>query len=98
MEDITAKDLKEKIDRGEKVNLIDVRELHERQEFNIGGEHVPLGFLVAKMDQFSDWKDQEIVLYCRSGARSGLAKELMSQRGFEKARNLLGGMIAWENL
>ena len=96
MEDITAKELNEKIDSGQEVRLIDVRELHERQEYNIGGEHMPLGFLIAKMDEFADWKDEEIVVYCRSGARSGLAKELMAQRGFEKVRNLTGGMIAWQ--
>lgn len=96
MNDITVQELKQRLDAGENIHMIDVREAGERAEFNIGGEFIPLGFLIQKLDELSDMKDEEIVVYCRSGARSGLAKEFMTQRGFDKVRNLLGGMMAWQ--
>ena len=96
MNDITAQELKERLDAGETIHMIDVREAGERAEFNIGGEFIPLGFLIQKLDEMKDQKEEEIVVYCRSGARSGLAKEFMTQRGFGKVRNLLGGMSNWQ--
>jgi rhodanese-related sulfurtransferase len=93
--DIDVKELKEKLDKGEDFVLIDVREPYEHEEFNVGGDLIPLGQITAAMEDLEDHKEDEIVVYCRSGRRSGIAKELMQQVGFKNVRNLEGGMVAW---
>lgn len=98
MEDITVKELKERMDAGEKITLIDVREAYENQEFNIGGELIPLGALMNKAASLEIPKGEEIVVYCRSGNRSDMGKHILLINGFAKARNLLGGMIAWQHM
>ncbi len=98
MEDITVGELQKKRQQGEDIQLLDVREAHEREAFNIGGSFLPLGDLTEKISELPFDKDKEVVVYCRSGNRSGVAKEVLQQHGFKKARNLLGGMIAWSNL
>ena len=76
--------------------LLDVREDYERSEFNIGGIHVPLGDLMASLDKLAPHKEDEIIIYCRSGKRSGMAAQLLAQSGFSNVRNLEGGMLAWQ--
>jgi len=93
--DIDVKELKEKLDKGEDFVLIDVREPYEHEDFNVGGDLIPLGQITAAMEDLEDHKEDEIVVYCRSGRRSGIAKELMQQVGFKNVRNLEGGMVAW---
>jgi rhodanese-related sulfurtransferase len=95
MEDITIEELKQRMDAGEKLNVFDVRELHEYEEYNIGATLIPLGTLPSKLDELAEFKNQEIILHCRSGARSGNAKMFMLDSGFTNVRNLLGGMLAW---
>ncbi len=95
MEDIRVNELKEKFERKDDFILIDVREPYEHEEFNVGGQLIPLAKLPAQLDELTPYKDQEIVLYCRSGNRSGIAKQLMERAGFTKVRNLLGGMLDW---
>jgi rhodanese-related sulfurtransferase len=77
--------------------LLDVRESYERDEFNIGGMHIPLGEITASFDKLASHKDEEIVVYCRSGKRSAMAQHLLQQAGFANVRNLEGGMIAWQS-
>jgi rhodanese-related sulfurtransferase len=96
MEDITIEELKQRMDAGEKLNVFDVRELHEYEEYNIGATLIPLGTLPGKLDELAEFKNQEIILHCRSGARSGNAKMFMLDSGFTNVRNLLGGMLAWK--
>lgn len=95
MQDITVQELHQKLQSGEKFVLIDVREPYEYQEFNLGGELIPLGTLPGRLDDLEEHKDEEIVVYCRSGGRSGTAKYLLQERGFKNVRNLLGGAMAW---
>ena len=76
--------------------LLDVREDYERAEFNVGGIHVPLGQLSMSMDKLTPYRDQEIIVYCRSGKRSAMAQELLRQSGFQHVRNLEGGMLAYQ--
>ncbi|MCP9236917.1 rhodanese-like domain-containing protein [Lewinella sp. JB7] len=76
--------------------LLDVREDYERAEFNVGGIHVPLGQLSMSMDKLTPYRDQEIIVYCRSGKRSAMAQELLRQCGFKNVRNLEGGMLAYQ--
>jgi rhodanese-related sulfurtransferase len=98
MEDITVKELLQKKEKGENLQLLDVREAHEREAYNIGGTFLPLGELTNKISELPFDKDQEVIVYCRSGNRSGVAKEILQRQGYSKARNLLGGMIAWSDL
>jgi rhodanese-related sulfurtransferase len=99
MQLITVTELQERISKGEKLNLVDVRELSEHNEFNIGGELVPLGRIQAMdVDQLDEFKDQELILYCRSGNRSGQACQILEMMGFTNTKNLQGGMIAWQKL
>ncbi len=94
--DITIEELKDRMDKGEKLNLIDVREEYEFDEFNIGATLIPLGELPDRLDEIEAWKNQEILIHCRSGARSGRAKEYLESEGFNNVRNVLGGMLAWQ--
>ncbi len=96
MNTITAEELKKRIDSGDVVNLLDVREDHERADYNIGGVHIPIGKVQAmQLDDIDDWKDKEVIVYCRSGNRSGMACLFMEQFGFKHMVNLTGGMLAW---
>lgn len=96
MEDITTDELKQRLANGEKPFVIDVREPHEYQEFNIGALNIPLGSLPQRLEELEDHKNDEIIVHCRSGARSANAKAFMQQQGFSNVRNLLGGMLAWQ--
>ena len=72
MNNITVEELKKRLDAGEKLNIVDVREPHEKAEFNIGGVLIPLGQIQSmQIDEIEDLKDKEVILYCRSGNRSG---------------------------
>jgi len=94
--DITVEELKERRDKGEKINLIDVREEYEFDEFNIGGQLIPLGTLPASLGQLENMKNEEVVVHCKSGGRSGNAKQFLIQHGFTNVRNLLGGILEWQ--
>ncbi|WP_235299079.1 rhodanese-like domain-containing protein [Portibacter marinus] len=93
--DIQVEELKDKLDAKDDFILIDVREDYERAEFHVGGDHIPLGTLPANLEDYEDAKEKEIVVYCRSGNRSGQAKAFMEQMGFKNVRNLVGGMLEW---
>lgn len=95
--DITPKELKEKISRGDDFVLIDVREPHEHEAFHVGGQLIPLQTLPHRVSELDQHKDAEVVVYCRSGARSGMAKQFLQQSGFSNIRNLTGGMLAWQD-
>jgi rhodanese-related sulfurtransferase len=96
--DITVNELKQRLDAGEKLNIIDVREPHEYAAYNIGAKLIPLGELAVRSGELEELKNQEIIVHCRSGARSANAKLLLEDLGFSNVRNLLGGMLAWQEL
>lgn len=97
MENITPEEVKTRLEKGEQLNLVDVREPHENAEFNIGGQLVPLGQVRnMQVDELEDLKDKEVIVYCRSGNRSGQAAMLLETMGFQHVKNLQGGMMAWE--
>lgn len=98
MEDITVSELREKLQNKEDFVFIDVREEWEYEEDNLGAENIPLGQLPYELDQLEKYKEKEIVLQCRSGARSGNAKKFMESHGFTKVRNLLGGILAYRQM
>jgi len=97
MQNITVEELKSRLDAGEQVNIIDVREPHENAEFNIGGTLIPLGQIqTMQVDELEAFKEQELILYCRSGNRSGQACLILDTLGFKNTRNLVGGILAWK--
>ena len=97
MKTTTVEAVKARIDAGEKLLLLDVREPHEHADFNIGGTLLPLGQVQAlQVDDIEDWKDKEVIIYCRSGNRSGQACNILEQAGFTNVSNLVGGMLDWQ--
>ncbi|MDE3235751.1 MAG: rhodanese-like domain-containing protein [Bacteroidota bacterium] len=98
MKTITAEEVKARLDAGEKLNLIDVREPHEHADFNIGGILFPLGKVQSmQLEDIEDLKDAEVIMYCRSGARSMQASMILEQSGFTNVSNLVGGMLNWQD-
>lgn len=98
MKTITVDEVKARLNAGEKLNFLDVREPYENQEFNIGGVLVPLGKILSmQLDDIEDWKDEEVIIYCRSGNRSGHACMMLETAGFSNVKNLTGGMLAWKD-
>ena len=96
MTNISIDELKERMSAGEKLNILDVREPHENTEFNIGGILVPLGQIQTKqLDEIENLKDEELIVYCRSGNRSGQACLILAAAGFSNVKNLTGGMLLW---
>ncbi|OFW08186.1 MAG: molybdenum cofactor biosynthesis protein MoeB [Acidobacteria bacterium RIFCSPLOWO2_02_FULL_67_36] len=92
--DMTVVELKERVDRGEAPLLIDVREPHEHAICRIpGATLIPMGELPGRLAEFNPRR--EVVVLCRSGARSASAVAMMRRQGFERARNLKGGILAW---
>ena len=96
MQDINVEELKSRREQGENLVVIDVREPHEYEEFNINGKLIPLGPLPSMLDELEDLKDQEFVVHCRSGARSANAKAFLESVGFTKVRNMIGGVMEWQ--
>jgi rhodanese-related sulfurtransferase len=97
MQTITVEELKQRINKGENIHLLDVREPIENADFNIGGTLLPLGEIRnMQTEPIDDWKNEEVVVYCRSGNRSGQAAMILEQMGFKNVKNLTGGMLAWQ--
>ncbi|HZV69178.1 MAG TPA: rhodanese-like domain-containing protein [Saprospiraceae bacterium] len=96
MKEITALELHEKMG-DKKLVLIDVREEHEHEEFNIGGILIPLNTIPDNADRLKELGDVDLVLYCRSGNRSGMAQKILAvQFDMHNTINLKGGMNAWK--
>jgi rhodanese-related sulfurtransferase len=96
--DINVQELKKRLDEGDASFIfIDVREPYEYAEFNLGAKLVPLGTIPTAMAELEDVKNEEIVVHCRSGARSGQAKAFLMAHGFQNVRNLEGGVLAWQS-
>ena len=94
---INAEEVKARMDAGEDLHLIDVREPHEHTEFNIGGTLLPLGKVLAmQVEDIDDLKNAELICYCRSGQRSMQACLMLEAFGFTDVKNLTGGMLGWK--
>jgi rhodanese-related sulfurtransferase len=97
MQNITVEELKQRLDAGEQLHIVDVREPYEHEEFNIGGILYPLGQVqTMQVDELEPFKDEEVIVYCRSGNRSGQACMILETLGFTNTKNLTGGMLAWQ--
>ena len=97
-EDITCEEVKSRLDNGEKFNFIDVREEWEYEEQNIGAQLIPLGELPDRISEIEDMKNEEVIVHCKSGGRSGQAKKFLNNQGFSNVRNMLGGITAYAEL
>lgn len=97
MQEITATELKERLDRGDDVQIIDVREPNEYALARIeGSKHIPLGQVVGRMSEINP--ERETVVHCKMGGRSARAIEALRRAGFTgKLVNLKGGITAWSN-
>jgi molybdopterin/thiamine biosynthesis adenylyltransferase/rhodanese-related sulfurtransferase len=93
--EIAARELKARLDRGDDLFVLDVREPHEYQICNLGGHLIPLGELSRRVNELDS--SREIVAHCRSGKRSGEAVEFLRSAGFRKVLNLKGGILAWSD-
>jgi sulfur-carrier protein adenylyltransferase/sulfurtransferase len=93
--EITPKELKARLDRGDDIFILDVREPHEYQICNLHGHLIPLGDLPKRVSELDS--SREIVAHCRSGKRSADAVQFLTQAGFRKIWNLKGGILAWSD-
>jgi molybdopterin/thiamine biosynthesis adenylyltransferase/rhodanese-related sulfurtransferase len=91
--EMQVEELKRRLDAGEDLYVLDVREPHEYQICNIGGHLIPLGDLPKRVNELDS--SREIVAHCRSGVRSAKAVGFLQQAGFKKVHNLAGGILAW---
>jgi rhodanese-related sulfurtransferase len=99
MENISVQQLKARIDAGEKLHILDVREPAEYEEYNIGGYLLPLGKIqTMQIDDIEDWKNEEVIIHCRSGHRSMVAALFLETLGFTNTKNLEGGVLAWKEM
>ena len=96
MTTIKTDEIKARLDAGETLHLVDVREPEERAEFNIGGSFIPLGNIqMMLIDEIDELKNEEVICYCRSGKRSMQACMMLETFGFTNVKNLEGGMLSW---
>ncbi len=94
MKEITTAEVQRRLEAGEQLHLIDVREVAEVQEGHIPGiVNIPLGTLPAHLKELD--QNESYILVCRSSARSGQATAFLQAQGFNAA-NMVGGMLAWE--
>ncbi len=98
MEEITVQKLKEKIDAGDDLFVLDVREPFEQYQSKLDYDNstlIPVGELAGRIEEIASRKEQEIVCLCRSGARSAKACNYLEKEGFEDVKNLKGGINEW---
>ncbi len=91
--EIEPEELKRRLDAGEDIFVLDVREPHEYAICNLGGRLIPLGELARRAGELD--RDREIVAHCKGGTRSAKAVELLRGQGFTRVRNLAGGIARW---
>jgi len=96
MPEITATELKQRLDNGDDIQIVDVREAHEVAVAKIPNTiHIPLGQVLNRMSEIDS--NKETVVHCKMGGRSQQAVDLMKQNGFKHALNMTGGITAWSD-
>ena len=96
--EITSSELIEKSKLSIDFFLLDVRELHERNEFNIGGKWIPINEIPGRINELPNKKNnREIIIYCRSGYRSANVCHYLNELGYKNVFNLKGGILNWSN-
>jgi len=95
---IDAAKLQQRINNGEALNLLDVREAIEYHTFNIGGINIPVSKLKENINSISYNKTDEIIVICSAGIRSETSQTILTQNGYENVLNLKGGLKALQKL
>lgn len=90
---ISVQELKQRLDAGEDLFILDVREPFEYRIANIGGKLIPLNEVPHRLDEID--RNREIVVHCKMGGRSQKVAEFLTQAGYPKVKNLAGGILAW---
>ena len=98
MDQIDASSLLVRLNNGEFLNLLDVREEMEYHTFNIGGNNFPLSRFQQNIHQLSYNKTDEIIVICKVGLRSETAQNILLQNGYKNVKNLTGGLIALQKI
>src|SRR5204863_4685452 len=93
--EMQVEELKKRLDRGDDLYILDVREPHEYQICNLNGHLIPLGELPRRVHELDT--SREIVAHCRGGKRSAEAVDFLRKAGFRKTLNLKGGILAWSD-
>lgn len=96
MIDITPQELIALQESGADPILIDVREVHEHEEFNIGGRNLPIGDIQTWKSEIPEDTDRPVVIYCQNGNRSKMAASFLENHGLDGMYNLAGGTTAWK--
>ena len=94
--EITVQELKKRMDEGENLSLLDVREADEREFASIGGQFIPLSAFGARFTELDP--ESELIVYCHHGSRSQSVVNFLMQKGFKNVKNLVGGIDAWSVL
>lgn len=92
---LTVRELKRRINSGEDLFILDVREPFEYQIANIGATLIPLNDVPQRLSEIP--RDREIIVHCKSGVRSQRIAEFLSKSGYSQVTNLVGGILAWAN-
>ncbi len=95
--EVSPGELEERLEQGDELTLVDVREPYEREIADlpeVGQLRIPLGQLMDRASELD--RDVPVILYCRSGSRSGWATQELAGRGFDNVWNLKGGLLAWK--
>jgi adenylyltransferase/sulfurtransferase len=98
MASISALELFTRLNDGEVVNLLDVREVLEYCTYNIGGQNMPLSTFRENLNRLHYNKSDEIIVICKVGLRSQTATQILTENGYQQARNLTGGLMALRKL
>jgi len=98
MQQIDGQELFTRLQKGETLNLLDVREAIEYHTYNIGGKNVPLSKIQENADQSGYNKTDEIIVICKAGLRSETARLILMQNGYQQVRNLTGGLMALQKI
>ncbi|MCS6904100.1 MAG: rhodanese-like domain-containing protein [Bacteroidia bacterium] len=96
MNEITVELLKQRLDKGERLILIDCREPYEFEVSRLSEYNYPLDRIESLVVDFENQKEAEIIVYCRSGRRSLIMVNMLQSLGFQNVKNLKGGILAWQ--
>jgi adenylyltransferase/sulfurtransferase len=96
LSEVTAAEVRRRLDGGETLLLLDVREAAERETACIAGATwIPLGELASRASELEDWRNRPVVVHCHHGGRSARGAALLQEQGFSQVSNLTGGIEAW---
>jgi rhodanese-related sulfurtransferase len=98
MQPIDRQELFTRLQNGETLNLLDVREAIEYHTYNIGGKNIPLSNIQENTNEAGYNKTDEIIVICKAGLRSETARLLLTQNGYQRVRNLTGGLMALQKI